>query len=89
MVRHFAKAWLAWAVVWVLLLGALFISSEGEPVCEGPLILDVADSYPPDCDDPIAGLPTVGSMLYIAGFTVTTALAAIWIPFRARRPRHA
>ena len=87
--RHFARAWLAWTVVWVLLLGALLISSEGEPVCEGPLILEVADSYPPDCDDPIAGLPTVGSMLYIAGFTVTTALAATWILFGARRPPHA
>jgi len=79
---------MAWTVVWVLLLGALFISSEGEPVCEGPLILGVDDSYPPQCDAPIAGLPMVGSMLYIAGFTVTTTLAATWMLLGPRRPGH-
>ena len=66
-----------------------FFVSEGEPVCEGPLILDVDDSDPPQCDGPIAGLPSVGLALYAVGFTITTGLAVVWRGVDAWKSKHA
>ena len=44
-----------WAVVFGVLTAALFLMTNGEPVCEGPLIVDVDDSSPPQCDKHIEG----------------------------------
>jgi hypothetical protein len=55
-----------WIVVCILLVVVALVTSTGEPVCEGPLILGVDDSDPPQCDDPISALPTAFPV--IAGF---------------------
>ncbi len=55
-----------WIVVCILLVLVALATSTGEPVCEGPLILGVDDSDPPQCDDPISALPTAFPV--IAGF---------------------
>ena len=52
-------------------------ASEGEPVCDGPLILAVNDSSPPQCDAPSAALPTVGLILYAIGFFPSMLLTAV------------
>ena len=44
-----------WAVVFGVLTAALFLMTNGEPVCEGPLIVDVEDSSPPQCNTHIEG----------------------------------
>ena len=44
-----------WAVVFGVLTAALFLMTNGEPVCEGPLIVDVDDSSPPQCNTHIEG----------------------------------
>lgn len=68
-------------VVWALMLGFAWFTSEGEPVCEGPLILSVDDSMPPQCETRIPGLLEVGPVLlgllaFLAwcGFLVATGL---------------
>lgn len=35
------------------------LTSGGEPVCEGPFITEVDDSFPPQCPSPVEFLPTV------------------------------
>ena len=44
-----------WAVVFGFATAALFLMTDGEPVCEGPLIVDVDDSSPPQCNTHIEG----------------------------------
>ena len=59
-------------------------------MCEGPLILEVDDSDPPQCDNPIAGLPVVAVMLYLAGAAVSTLIAGAWVLIETAwaRPRN-
>lgn len=66
-----------WTSAWGVLLVVLLLLSHGEPVCEGPLILAVDESFPPQCDDPTAALPSIGGVLYLIGFVPTMALAAL------------
>ena len=65
-----------YVVLWVAICTAaaaiLLVTSDGEPVCGGPLILDVDDSDPPQCDAPIEGL--AAQMPFIA----FGAAAATW-----------
>ena len=78
--RRFTRAWLIWTVIWVLLLGVAFAASEGEPVCEGPLILQVDDSYPPNCPDPVNGLGIVAPRLYGVGLIIASVIAGLtWV----------
>lgn len=74
--KRFAQAWIAWTLIWLVLLVIAYLVSEGEPVCEGPLILAVNDSFPPQCDAPSAALPTVGLALYAVGFFPSMLVAA-------------
>jgi len=81
MVRRFGQ-WMTGAlVVWALMLVTAWFTSEGEPVCKGPLISQVKLSLPPQCPSPIEGLIEVGPVLLGAlgflgwiGFLVTTGL---------------
>jgi hypothetical protein len=66
-----AAAWTA-LIVAVAVLGVSM--SEGEPVCEGPFILRVDDSSPPQCPSPVEFLPTV-AIAWVAGLGV---LLGIW-----------
>lgn len=75
--RRFVTAWIWWTSAWGVLLIVALLLSHGEPVCDGPLILAVDESFPPQCDDPVAALPLVGSVLYAIGFVPTTFLVAL------------
>ena len=61
-----------WVVVLIVATAALVFASEGEPVCEGPLIYDVDDSDPPQCNTLTEGLTrqvwvlVLGSLLLAA-----------------------
>jgi hypothetical protein len=55
-VRRIEVGWSA-LVVAIALLGLM--TSRGEPVCEGPFILRVDDSMPPQCPSPVEFLPMV------------------------------
>jgi hypothetical protein len=81
--RRYVTAAMWWTSAWGVLLIVLLLLSHGEPVCEGPLILAVDESFPPQCDDPTAALPSIGGVLYLIGFIPTMLLAA-FIPGRAR-----
>lgn len=54
--RRIEAAWTA-LVVAIAVLG--LVTSEGAPVCEGPFILRVDDSLPPQCPSPTEVLPLV------------------------------
>lgn len=84
--KRFAHALVVWSLIWLVLLAVAYLSSEGEPVCEGPLILSVDDSFPPQCEAPSAALPTVGLLLYAIGFIPAMFLAAV---LKARDDRRA
>lgn len=65
-----------------------FITSEGEPVCEGPLILGVDDSDPPQCSGPIEGLPSLMPLIVAVGAALALAvIAASGTVQRLRRAR--
>ena len=78
-----------WSILWIVLLVVAYLASEGEPVCEGPLILAVAESNPPKCDSPLAGLPRVGLTLYALGFAAATTIAAVWTLLNSRKSKQA
>ncbi|WP_395153084.1 hypothetical protein [Ilumatobacter sp.] len=84
--KRFIQAWVVWSLIWLVLLAVAYLLSHGEPVCEGPLILATDDSFPPQCDDPSAALPTVGLLLYAIGFFPSMLLAGI---LQARDSRRA
>jgi len=84
--KRFTHALIVWSLIWLVLLVVAYLASEGEPICEGPLILSVADSFPPQCDAPSAALPTVGLILYAIGFFPAMLMAAV---LKARDDRRA
>lgn len=81
MVRRFGQ-WMTGALmVWALFLMVAWFTSEGEPVCTGPLITQVEESDPPKCPSPIEGVvdvgpPLLGLLVFLGwiGFLVTTGL---------------
>jgi hypothetical protein len=74
--RLFVRAWILWSIVWAVVLMVAFVASNGEPICDGPLILDVTDSIPPQCTEPIGALPRLGILLYVVGLAPSMILAA-------------
>lgn len=66
--------------VWtVLILGVAvlgLLASEGEPVCEGPFITQVNDSFPPQCPAPVEFLPTV-AIAWVVGMGVILAVRGV------------
>lgn len=63
-------------VVWTALLLAIavagLLTSDGEPVCEGPFITQVDDSFPPQCPSPVEFLPVLGTA-WLVGLCVILA----------------
>lgn len=72
-VRRIEAAWTALLVA-IAVLGLL--TSEGEPVCEGPFILRVDDSLPPQCPSPVEFLPTV-AIAWVVGLGVILAIRGL------------
>ena len=65
-----------WAVVFGALPAALFLTTNGEPVCEGPLIVDVDDSSPPQCNTHIEGFEQHFWVL-VAGTLIIASVARV------------
>jgi hypothetical protein len=76
-----------WVVIWAALMLLALLLSTGEPVCEGPLILGVDDSLPPECESPIAGLLIVAPRVLLAGAIIVGA--SVGAANLRRRRRHA
>lgn len=68
---------IVWTVMFALILGWAFTATDGEPVCQGPLIVSVDDSDPPTCNTPVEGLWTIGPRLYAAGLIPTVLTSAV------------
>ena len=62
LVRDIRRFLVVWVAVVLVGTGLLFLTSEGEPVCEGLLIVDVDDSDPPQCNTLTEGLREHGGM---------------------------
>lgn len=84
--KRFVQVGVVWSVLWAALLMLAYLASHGEPVCTGPLILEVNESYPLQCDDPMAAVPMVGFVLYAIGFFPSMMLAAVLRTRDARQP---
>lgn len=65
-VRRIATAWTPLLAV-LTVLG--LVTSEGEPVCEGPFVFRVDDSLPPQCPSPAEFLPMV-AIAWLVGLSV-------------------
>jgi len=87
-VKLFVRAWLIWTIVWAVLMIVMFVASEGEPVCTGPLIVDVDTSDPPQCNDPIEGFTAGGPLLFVVGIAVTSIVVASWTVIGSLRRTH-
>lgn len=72
-----ARLLLIWTIVCIVLVALAFVFSEGEPVCEGPLILGGDDSDPPQCPDPIEGLAPTAPLILVAGLLLTGVIAGL------------
>ncbi|NLD77473.1 MAG: hypothetical protein GX643_12500 [Acidimicrobiales bacterium] len=72
----------AWTVLILAVVGLGLLMSEGEPVCEGPFIFNIADSMPPQCPSPVEFLPTVA----IAWVVVLAVIVGIRALVKAAQP---
>lgn len=71
--RRIEAAWTALVLV-VIVFG--LATSEGEPVCEGPFITEVDDSFPPQCGSPLDFVP----VMVIGWVVVLAAIVAVrWL----------
>lgn len=72
--RRIEVAWTA-VLLAVIVLG--LATSEGEPVCEGPFITEVDDSFPPQCGSPLEAVPVVviGWVVVLVAILAVRALA--------------
>lgn len=81
-VRSVEAAWTAMLVA-IAVLGLM--TSEGEPVCEGPFILRVDDSLPPQCPSPIEILPSI-AIAWVLGLGMILAVRGLVRGRSARTP---
>jgi hypothetical protein len=81
-VRRLAVGWTA-LVAAIAVLGLL--TSEGEPVCEGPFIWRVDDSLPPQCPSPTELLPVI-AIAWLVGLGVLVAISGFARSRAARSP---
>ena len=66
----------AWTVLVLAVIVVGLATSEGEPVCEGPFIAEVDDSFPPQCGSPLDFVPVVA----IGWVAVLIAIVAVrWL----------
>lgn len=70
------KPEMIWTASWIVFSLALYVMSSGEPVCDGPLITQVNDSFPPECPPPAAALPIL-FFAYLVGLTAILAVRAV------------
>ena len=75
-IRRFLVVWLAVVLVGT---GLLFLTSEGEPVCEGPLIFDGDDSFPPQCNTLTEGLREHGGMWLLSSVVLAAVLRVVFV----------
>lgn len=68
---------IVWTILFVLILGWAYLATDAEPVCNGPLIIDVDDSNPPSCNTPTEGLLAIGPRLYAVGLIPTVLISAV------------
>lgn len=87
--RQSVRIVVLWMLVVIAASAVLLSVSEGEPVCEGPLILDVDDSDPPQCDDPVDGLLANAGPLAVAGLLVACLVETGFVVGRMIRRRRA
>jgi hypothetical protein len=66
----------AWTALFLAIAVLGLSTSEGEPVCEGPFVTRVDDSFPPQCPSPIELLPTVG-IAWVVGLGVILGARAL------------
>lgn len=71
--RRIEVAWTS-LVIAIAVLGLM--TSEGEPVCEGPFILRVDDSLPPQCPSPTEVLPQV-ALVWAVGLAAVLLIRAV------------
>ncbi|MEO0491816.1 MAG: hypothetical protein AAF081_00220 [Actinomycetota bacterium] len=82
-VRDALRLFVVWLVVFVVVTAALFLTTDGEPICEGPLIVDVDSSDPPQCNTPVEGFERqlwgllLGTLIVAAVVRVVIVLVAI------------
>ncbi|MCU0312015.1 MAG: hypothetical protein MUE36_13845 [Acidimicrobiales bacterium] len=72
----------AWTALFLAVAVLGLVTSDGEPVCEGPFVTRVDDSFPPQCPSPIEFLPAVG-IAWIIGLVVIMGLRGL---IRSMRP---
>ncbi|MEM9467518.1 MAG: hypothetical protein AAGA90_19240 [Actinomycetota bacterium] len=66
-----------WIVVSAAVVTVLLLWSDEEPVCEGPLILDVDTSSPPQCNDPLSGLFDQAPWILVAAAIITAVIVGL------------
>lgn len=74
----------AWTVASVAVAVLGLLTSEGEPVCEGPFIFQHTDSLPPQCPSPVDFLPTV-AIAWVVGLGLILGIRALVTSSRQRR----
>lgn len=65
-----------WTALLLGVAGLGLLTSDGEPVCEGPFITSVDDSLPPQCPSPVEFLPTI-AMAWVVGLVVIVAVRGV------------
>lgn len=67
---------IGWTALFLAITVWGLLTSEGEPVCEGPFITQVDDSSPPQCPSPVEFLPTVG-IAWAVGLVLILGIRAL------------
>jgi hypothetical protein len=73
-----------WTAMFVVVAFLGLLTSEGEPVCEGPFIWSRDDSSPPQCPSPLDALPDL-AIAWVVGLAVILAarvLRRLWAAAR-------
>ena len=66
----------AWTVLFLAIAVLGLLTSEGEPVCQGPFVTNVDDSFPPQCPSPVEFLPAVG-IAWLVGLGMVLGIRAL------------
>lgn len=67
---------MAWTGLLVAVAVWGLLTSEGEPVCQGPFILRSDDSLPPQCPSPLEFLPNL-VLAWAVGLAVIVAVRGL------------
>ena len=61
---------LVWVLIWIAIMSTAYATSDGSPICDGPLVFSVDESFPPACDDPVDGLVVAAPIVFAAGLVL-------------------